>query len=226
MVREFWNASQPQPARDWREMKAINIAATVPVTEAEGPGKRFAVWVQGCPMRCAGCCNPQYIPFTSDQAKTTSPADLAAEILKHAREIEGVTFIGGEPFSQADGLAEVARIIREADLSVMIFSGFTKAELDDTSHEAYEGRQSLLSQTDLLVDGRYDRDQHVTNRRWIGSANQQVHFLSDRYRHLENDWPSDANTIEIRFKNGELTINGFPDADITSRSAGLLRKKS
>ena len=206
-------------------MKTINIAATVPVTEAEGPGKRFAVWVQGCPMRCAGCCNPQYLPFESDQASVIAPTDLAAEILEHTNEIEGVTFIGGEPFSQAVGLAEVARIVRAGGLSVMIFSGFTKAELDDPSHNSFNDHRSLLAEADLLVDGRYDRDQHVTDRRWIGSANQRVHFLTDHYRHLQDDWPDDANTIEIRFKNGELTINGFPDAEITKRSAGLLRKK-
>ena len=37
----------------------MQIAQVVPVTEAEGPGKRFAVWFQGCPLRCPGCCNPE-----------------------------------------------------------------------------------------------------------------------------------------------------------------------
>ncbi|MFM7150626.1 MAG: 4Fe-4S cluster-binding domain-containing protein, partial [Gemmataceae bacterium] len=41
----------------------LSIAQTVPFTEAEGPGKRFAIWFQGCPFRCPGCCNPEMLPF-------------------------------------------------------------------------------------------------------------------------------------------------------------------
>ncbi|HEY8504811.1 MAG TPA: 4Fe-4S cluster-binding domain-containing protein, partial [Gemmataceae bacterium] len=41
----------------------LSIAQTVACTEAEGPGKRFAVWFQGCPLRCPGCCNPEFLPF-------------------------------------------------------------------------------------------------------------------------------------------------------------------
>jgi len=193
----------------------LNIAARIPMTKAEGPGKRFAVWVQGCPMRCPGCCNPQYLSFESDRTQRMTPASLAAEILEHRDNIQGVTFIGGEPFSQAAGVAVVAETVRAAGLSVMIFSGFTLAELRDSAHPDFAARARLLAETDLLVDGPYLREQHVTDRRWIGSANQRVHFLTERYRHLEEAWDPAPNTIEIRIRNGELFVNGFPHPDFT-----------
>ena len=41
----------------------LSVAQIVPHTEAEGPGVRFALWFQGCPLRCPGCCNPEMLPF-------------------------------------------------------------------------------------------------------------------------------------------------------------------
>ncbi|MDI9627955.1 MAG: 4Fe-4S cluster-binding domain-containing protein [Acidobacteriota bacterium] len=31
------------------------------MTEAEGPGRRAALWVQGCQFLCPGCCNPNFL---------------------------------------------------------------------------------------------------------------------------------------------------------------------
>jgi len=196
----------------------INVADRVPVTEAEGPGRRFALWVQGCPLRCPGCCNPHFLEFTD--ADWVEVEDLAAEILSHREEIEGVTFIGGEPFSQAAGLAALARRVQQAGLSVMIFTGHLLEELQarGPAHEA------LLAETDLLVDGPYLREKHLDDRRWIGSANQSVHYLTDRYRQLDENpsgWDEGRNTIELRLVNGQVTINGFPEASITN----LARKR-
>ena len=46
----------------------LSVAQIVPCTEAEGPGRRFALWFQGCPLRCPGCCNPEMLPFTGGHA--------------------------------------------------------------------------------------------------------------------------------------------------------------
>ncbi len=67
----------------------------------------------------------------------------------------------------------------------------------------------LLAHSDILVDGPYLRDQPETRRRWIGSANQQIHFLSDRYRADDPRWLL-PNTLEVRLRGRELTVNGFP----------------
>ena len=36
----------------------IRVASTIALTEAEGPGPRFAIWTQGCTLACPECCNP------------------------------------------------------------------------------------------------------------------------------------------------------------------------
>jgi anaerobic ribonucleoside-triphosphate reductase activating protein len=47
--------------------RTLRVAQVVPCTEAEGPGRRFALWFQGCPLRCPGCCNPEMLPFEGGQ---------------------------------------------------------------------------------------------------------------------------------------------------------------
>ena len=83
----------------------LNLAQVVPCTEAEGPGRRFAVWVQGCPLRCPGCCNPEFLPFAGGTPTRVS------ELLRRVdtEDVEGVTLLGGEPFAHASGAGRRCR---------------------------------------------------------------------------------------------------------------------
>src|SRR5438552_1769005 len=190
------------------ERQTLRVAQIVPCTEAEGPGKRFALWFQGCPMRCPGCCNPEMLPF--EGGRKVPVADLAQLVIDaHAQHgVEGVTLLGGEPLAHAAAGVALARAIRERGLTVMIFSGYTIEEARELPDPAVA---ELLGLTDILVDGRYERDKPDTARRWIGSTNQRIHFLTDRYRADDPCWKK-KNTIEIRLVNGELSVNGFPAA--------------
>ena len=155
----------------------LHIADFVAATEAEGPGRRFALWLQGCPLRCAGCCNPEMFAF--DGGKQVAKEVLLAEIddARRGHEIEGITLLGGEPTVQAAAIAELAAEVQQRGLSVMLFSGYTLDELRQRSDPAID---ALLRHTDILVDGPYCRDLPETRRRWIGSQNQVVHFLTAR----------------------------------------------
>lgn len=183
----------------------LSIAQIVPCTEAEGPGKRFALWFQGCPLRCPGCCNPEFLPFKGGEDRPL--VDILDEI-ETARSlgIEGITLLGGEPFAHAAGGAALARECRQRSLSVMVFSGYTREEIEAMPDPA---AAELLACTDILVDGPYLRDRPDTKRRWIGSINQRIHFLTDRYRADDPCWKQ-KNTIEIRLDATGLSVNGFP----------------
>ena len=183
----------------------LRVAQIVPVTEAEGPGLRFALWFQGCPLRCPGCCNPEMLPF--EGGRRVALTDVVSDIEKAATEgVEGVTLLGGEPLAHAAGAAALARAVRERGLTVMVFSGYTLEEARALPDPAVA---ELLALTDILVDGPYIREQPETRRRWIGSANQRIHFLTDRYRADDPRWQQ-RNTLEVRLRGRELTVNGFP----------------
>ena len=184
----------------------IRVAQVVPCTESEGPGLRFAIWVQGCPLRCPGCCNPEMLRF--EGGSEVSVEAMAGRVLEAASAsgVEGITLLGGEPTAQAAPLAALAGRVREAGLSVMVFSGFTLEELREAGNPDV---RALLSRTDLLVDGPYLRDRPEAGRRWIGSSNQRIHAISDRYRIDDPAWLA-PNTLELRLDGVTLSVNGFP----------------
>ena len=185
----------------------LSVAHIVACTEAEGPGRRFAIWFQGCPLRCPGCCNPEMLPFQGGVPRTV--AELLAEIEQARRMadgIEGITLLGGEPLAHAAGAAVLARRVRALGLSVMVFTGYT---LDEAGELPDPAVKELLAHTDILVDGPYVRELPDTTRRWIGSTNQRIHFLTDRYRADDACWRQ-SNTLEIRIRQGEISVNGFP----------------
>lgn len=202
--------STPSPASDAHELElVIDVGVEVADTEAEGPGRRYAIWVQGCPMRCPGCCNPELLRFGGGTPATVE--DLRARVLAaHARSpLDGISLLGGEPFAQAPALAVLAEQVRSAGLGVMIYTGFTLAELEAKIAADEPGVARLLAAADLLVDGRYERERPDSERRWIGSTNQQLHFLSARHRPEDPSFRG-GETIELRLVDGELIINGWP----------------
>ena len=177
----------------------LNLARIIQRSAVNGPGERFVIWVQGCPLACPGCWNPDTWAFQKRELRDTK--SVVEEILS-VDGIEGVTFTGGEPFMQARALAEVGRAVQAEGLSVFVFTGFTLDEL--TSASARE----LQSVTDVLVSGRYVESARVRDLTWRSSSNQQVHFLTKRYS------PADMNgTAEAEIHigpDGQLAITGFP----------------
>jgi len=178
----------------------LNVARIIENTEAEGPGKRFALWVQGCPFRCKGCCNPEFLSFKPASSMLVSGVTERAL----ASGAEGISLLGGEPFAQAEALGILAQAVRAAGLSVMVYTGYLLERLREMPEA-----QRLLAHTDLLVDGLFELDKLTTGRRWIGSSNQTLHFLTNRYDPKDPQF-SAPNQIEIRIRNGEILVNGWP----------------
>ena len=198
----------------------LRIAQIIPATDAEGPGRRFALWFQGCPLRCPGCCNPEFLPFRGG-IPTATTAIVEQLHQSHAESpLEGISLLGGEPFAHAAGAKIVAVAARQLGLGVMIYSGFT---LDQLRLNPDADVQQLLALTDLLVDGPYLRDLPEPTRRWVGSTNQGVHFLTSRYDPADACWTK-RNTLEIRMIGREVSVNGFPASGAASLWKGWTRK--
>ena len=194
--------------RDMSAAAPLRVGARVPVTRVEGPGARYALWLQGCSIRCPGCCNPHL--FDAALGSVVAVETLLAEVEAARPAIEGVTFLGGEPFDQAAALGGLAAGTRALGLSVMTFTGYTLEELRARADAAVG---ALLRATDVLVDGRYDAARPERKRRWVGSKNQRFHYLSDRYSPEIEVPPAGEplRAVEIRIEaDGRVLANGWP----------------
>lgn len=190
-------------------MNWLNLASRLPCTDAEGPGRRAALWVQGCNKRCRGCCNPAYLQLAEREFVSASSVLDWLKNAQHVHCLEGVTFLGGEPMLQAQGLAVVAQGAQSLGLSVMVFSGYTKAELEVLQ---LPGSMQLLQYTDVLVDGPYDANLPERRRRWAGSTNQQFHYLTARYDDRIEIYGEVERVLEFRLRtDGSIFINGWPE---------------
>ena len=83
----------------------------------DGPGLRYVVFLQGCPLRCAYCHNPETWDLTGGTPYTAE--DLCKTILRYRPyfgENGGVTVSGGEPLLQPEFVAELFRRLHEHNI--------------------------------------------------------------------------------------------------------------
>lgn len=188
-------------ARQGPSGSVVPLAAFLPRSRVNGPGVRTVIWVQGCPLRCPGCFNPAFQPFTG--GTPTLVDGLTARILGEPG-IEGVTFSGGEPFAHAGVLGTLAAGVRAAGLSVVVFTGCTRAELLSGPPDW----RALLAASDALIAGPYRRDQPSVDG-YLSSANQELVLLTGRY--TPADFACHSRRMEFRIApGGTVAVTGLP----------------
>ena len=187
------------------KLRVFNILKN---TKVEGPEIRYCIWVQGCSHHCKGC---QAVHTWSHNAGILmNVEDIIADI-KLQKNIEGVTFLGGEPFEQAEPLGLIAKAVKEMNLGVLCFTGGLIESL-----RADKKNKLLLDNIDLLIDGPFEIDKVDYSRPWCGSSNQRYHFLTNRYN--EEIFTKYKNKVEVNIsKNGFVFMNGMGDFDKISK---------
>jgi anaerobic ribonucleoside-triphosphate reductase activating protein len=143
--------------------------------------------------------------------RLVSVNDLVSEISKLKDEIEGVTFLGGEPLEQIEPVIKISKEVQKIGLSVIVFTG-KEYESIKNENEVKE----LVKYTDILIDGRYEASKRDFSRAWVGSSNQKFYFFSDKYD--ESIITKYKNKFEIRFdQNSSVTVNGMGDFEKISK---------
>lgn len=108
----------------------------------DGPGVRAVVFLQGCPLRCRYCHNPDTQPLTGGTEITAE--ELTRRLLRfrpYFAKGGGVTFSGGEPLMQPEFLAEMLQRLQEAGIHTCL----------DTAGAGYGSYQEILSHTNLVL---------------------------------------------------------------------------
>jgi len=115
----------------------------------DGPGVRFVIFLQGCPMRCQYCHNPDTWKMSTGTKRT--PESLLAEYERNRAFYQrgGITVTGGEALMQIDFLLELFSLARARDIHTCLdTSGITYRPGDS----AYNRKLDLLMEvTDLVM---------------------------------------------------------------------------
>ena len=157
-------------------MSTIRIAGIVPESVTDGPGVRFVIFTQGCPHRCPGCHNPH--THDPNGGYEIGIDDILDQIRQNPL-LDGVTFSGGEPFLQAANLAAIARACHEINLTVMTYTGFLHEEILSNDNADW---QTLLRETDILVDGPFVQELATMSLSFRGSSNQRMIALNEKMK--------------------------------------------
>lgn len=195
------------------------IHANFPLSTVNGPGNRAVVWFQGCTLACEQCWNVQSHVFASDRAR---PVREIGDWVLSCKDIEGVTFSGGEPLQQASNLLRLCVYLKSKRpaLSLGVFSGYTLQELETGRWKFTAGASGIWRNGDARlfaaikgcldfgVFGRFNRHMACTDKPLCGSRNQNVVFFTDRYS--EHDLEAQGFEINIAASGELVTITGFP----------------
>lgn len=155
----------------------INVAGILTNSLANGPGLRYVLFVQGCSHHCEGCQNEHTWEF--NKGKNMSVDDIVKDIISNPF-IDGVTISGGEPFDQAKELYELVSILKLHGKHVIIYTGYQYEDLRNRAILRSEEMQwplRILRQIDILVDGKFDKDNLDLSHRFCGSKNQRILYL-------------------------------------------------
>jgi anaerobic ribonucleoside-triphosphate reductase activating protein len=196
----------------------LRIFNIIKNTKVEGPGNRYCIWVQGCSRHCKGC--QAVHTWSHEKGELYDVEDIINDIFnniapspqpspdgRESKPIEGVTFLGGEPFEQAEALGVIAERVQEKGLSVVCFTGGKYEVLKENPVNT-----KLLDNTDLLIDGEFIQELTDYSRPWCGSSNQRYHFLTDRYN--VEIFTKYKNKVEVNIsKNGQIFMNGMGNFD-------------
>ena len=170
-----------------------------------GPGKRFGIWVQGCCRRCPGCMSPE--TWDMEGGTLCCTKDLVAAFIRSG--CSEITISGGEPFLQAEALAEF--IHQAGDPGTIVYTGFTYEELLSHSDAV-----PLLEACDMLIDGQFI-EELCDGKNMRGSSNQRAILLTDRYQKTAETFGTESTKIEFFFHNDKTHMIGIPTPDWLAR---------
>lgn len=159
----------------------------------DGPGIRFVVFLQGCPLRCACCHNPDTWQIKSGTEYAAEDiANKAVRYKEYFGKEGGITVSGGEPLLQADFVREIFNLCHENGINTCL----------DTSGCVFNNDvKALLEVTDrVLLDIKYTSDELYRN--YVGcSINKPLKFI---------DY---LNTQKIKTTLRQVIIPGINDSE-------------
>ena len=176
-----------------------------------GYGKRAALWVKGCSIRCPACASKD---LWSDEGgieiEELALAERVADIVVE-NQLDGLTITGGEPSDQLKSVVAFIRGFRKmldvcaagkgVDVDILVFTGRDICEIEERFPE-------IMSGADALVCGPYLPDRPSED--WLlGSANQEMVLVSDLAFERYGAPEKKGKTIQFTVRDGDIVFAGI-----------------
>lgn len=144
-------------------------------------------WCQGCRFRCPGCHNPQTWDFNGgiEDKEDNIIKNVVDAISKNGIQ-RNLSILGGEPLCD-ENLYFTYRLINKVtdiypDIKIFIWTGYKWEDLIKYSNQNYmtvikknaDRLKTILSKTELLIDGQFDITQRDITLPFRGSSNQRI----------------------------------------------------
>ena len=153
----------------------MRIAGIIKNDFTNGQGTCVSLFVQGCPHHCKGCQNPETWSFSGGEEPST---ELRGELIK-AICANGITrnfsVLGGQPLcdENLEGIDKIISSIRIAfpEIKIFVWTGYTLEELQQRRNKKIN---HILSQINVLIDGRFIQEERDITLKFRGSKNQRI----------------------------------------------------
>jgi len=186
-------------------MSALAVSRLHFPVSSLGPGQRLGLWVQGCSRGCPGCLAPETWP---QSAESIEIEDLLQSLISWLPACQGLTVSGGEPFEQAEGLAEFLAAFRAiCDVDILVYTGFEINEIE-------KPLSLMKNHIDALICGPFEAERPATLA-LRGSDNQSLHLLTERGRQrfaaYDRPWPEEERRLDLMTdERGGVWLAGIP----------------
>jgi anaerobic ribonucleoside-triphosphate reductase activating protein len=205
----------------------IEVARVLSPVESLGPGKRLALWLQGCVIAqtgspCDGCISRDL--WISGQGHCLDAYGFGREIARrvHSEGLSGLTVTGGEPLDQYNALLTLIGVVksellpdldpynRSDTFDLLLFTHYTQSEIA-------AGFPGIAEAFDAVICGEYRADL-PSETLLIGSANQELIVkpeVASKYDAL-----SQQPRLQAFVVDGDVLFTGIPlagDIDVIAR---------
>lgn len=163
---------------------SIRLSGIIEESIVDGPGIRYVVFTQGCQHKCKGCHNPSTHDIHGGYLKKI---DEIVKEIRNLAHIDGVTISGGEPFLQAESVANLIGKIKKdsSNLNIIIYTGYEIKYLQEVDNKYIN---NILNKVDIIIDGKYIEEERSLEIPFVGSKNQKVIPLTNLGRRLINEF--------------------------------------
>lgn len=142
-----------------------------------GEGIRVSIFVSGCKFHCKECFNSKAQDYNFGKDFDSQMEDLILNYLKDSK-YSGLSLLGGDVMCQDNDsltiLIELCKKVHKLKKDVWCWTGYTFEELLSANDSEAVLRKELLSQCDVLIDGRFEYKHRDVTLSWRGSTNQRV----------------------------------------------------